>query len=64
MKIDYLSKVRNDAQANEQTLKKQVEIKQHAYEEANRELRNIKSEYDRQSSNLEHTLNEQLQNKT
>jgi len=38
-------------------------MKLQAYEELNREMRNVKSQYERQSSILEQTLNNELQAK-
>ena len=38
-------------------------MKLQAYEELNREMRNVKSQYERQSSVLEQTLNNELKSK-
>lgn len=45
-------------------MKKTIEFKQQAYEDACKEMRNNKSYFEKQSQNLENTLNSQVQSKS
>ena len=53
LKIDYLNRMRDDHKATEANLKRAIEMKQATIDEAQQELRNLKSEYDKQSAFLE-----------
>ena len=64
MKLDYLNRMKDEHKATENNLKRAIEMKQATCDEVSRELRGLKSEYDKQSVFLEQTLQNETGNKT
>lgn len=52
-----------DCEEQEKHLKKTIEMKQYSYEEIARELRAVKSDYERQTTLMEQTMNDQMHSK-
>ena len=63
IKVEYLEKVRQDAQDESKLLHKSIEMKENAYEELNREYRQIKQNFEKQNATLEQTMVAEIQEK-
>lgn len=61
MKIDFLEKVKEEFKVSEKQLRRSIEMKQLTFDDLNRELRTVRSEYEKQSTILENTMNERTQ---